>query len=276
MGSGLRPAGAGTNGQVLELAAGVRQGDVLGGKYRIERVLGVGGMGVVVAARHIELDSRVALKFLLPELVASPEAVARFAGKARAAVQIQNEHVARVLDVGTLDNGAPYMVMEFLEGRDLSTWLEQRGPLPVEQAVEFILQACVAVADAHRLGIIHRDLKPANLFCIRRTDGQFVVKVLDFGISKLRRTPEGDRASGMSVTKTSALMGSTALHVPRANALVQGRQRADVWALGVILFELLTGRAPFLGETVTEVAIHVATQQPPPIRSLRPDAPPGR
>ncbi|MGA3122604.1 MAG: serine/threonine-protein kinase [Polyangiaceae bacterium] len=248
--------------QVLELAAGVRQGDVLGGKYRIERVLGVGGMGVVVAARHIELDSRVALKFLLPELVASPEAVARFAGEARAAVQIQNEHVARVLDVGTLDNGAPYMVMEFLEGRDLSTWLEQRGPLPVEQAVEFILQACVAVADAHRLGIIHRDLKPANLFCIRRTDGQFVVKVLDFGISKLRRTPEGDRASGMSVTKTSALMGSPLYMSPeQMRSSKDVNAQTDVWALGVILFELLTGRAPFLGETVTEVAIHVASSR---------------
>jgi eukaryotic-like serine/threonine-protein kinase len=265
--------------QGLELAAGVRQGDVLGGKYRVERVLGVGGMGVVVAARHIELDSRVALKFLLPELVASPEAVARFAGEARAAVQIQNEHVARVLDVGALDNGAPYMVMEFLEGRDLSTWLQQRGPLPAEQAVEFVLQACVAVADAHRLGIVHRDLKPANLFCIRRSDGQFVIKVLDFGISKLRRVTDGRRLSesaGMSVTKTSALMGSPLYMSPeQMRSSKDVNAQTDIWALGVILFELLTGRVPFLGETVTEVAIHVATQSPPPIRSLRPDAIPG-
>src|ERR1019366_9460857 len=152
-----------------EQFAGVREGQILAGKYRVERVLGIGGMGVVVAARHIELDSRVALKFLLPALLANQEAVARFAREARALVKIQNEHVARVLDVGTLDNGPPYMVMEFLEGEGL----------------EFIIQACVAVADAHGLGIVHRDLKPANLFCIRRSDGQFFIKVLDFGISKL-------------------------------------------------------------------------------------------
>ncbi len=166
-------------------AAGVREGDILAGKYRVERVLGIGGMGVVVAAHHMQLDERVALKFLLPEALGNAEAVARFAREARAAVKIKSEHVARVTDVGTLPNGAPYMVMEYLEGGDLAAWIKQRGALPVEQAVEFVLQTCIAVADAHALGIIHRDLKPANLFCVRRSDGQLSIKVLDFGISKM-------------------------------------------------------------------------------------------
>src|SRR6266498_3717993 len=149
----------------------VQEGQVLAGKYRVERVLGVGGMGVVVAALHIQLDERVALKFLLPEALGNPEAVARFAREARAAVKIKSMHVARVTDVGTLETGAPYMVMEYLEGGDLSQVLQSRGALPVEEAVEYVLQAAEAIAHAHVLGIVHRDLKPANLFLIRRPDG---------------------------------------------------------------------------------------------------------
>ena len=186
--------------------AGVREGEILAGKYRVDKVLGVGGMGVVVAAYHIELDQRVAIKFLLPEVLDHGEAVARFAREARAAVKIKSEHVAKVTDVGKLENGAPYMVMEFLDGSDLSQWLTQRGALPVEQACEFVLQACEAIAEAHALGIVHRDLKPGNLFVIRRADGVLSVKVLDFGISKTASGPGSGSAGAM--TKTSALMGS--------------------------------------------------------------------
>ncbi len=150
---------------------GVREGEILAGKYRIERVLGRGGMGVVVAARHLELDERVAIKFLLPSTLGNPEAVARFAREARAAVKIKSEHVARIIDVGKLENGAPYIIMEYLEGEDLAAWLEARGRLPAEQAVQFMLQACEAVAAAHSIGIVHRDLKPSNLFVIRLGDG---------------------------------------------------------------------------------------------------------
>jgi serine/threonine protein kinase len=253
-------------------AAGVREGDILAGKYRVERVLGVGGMGVVVAAHHIQLDEKVALKFLLPDALGNAEAVARFAREARAAVKIKSEHVARVTDVGTLPNGAPYMVMEYLEGGDLAEWVKQRGALPVEQAVEFVLQACVAVADAHALGIVHRDLKPANLFCVRRSDGQLSIKVLDFGISKM--TDAGGMAPG-SMTRTSALMGSPLYMSPeqmRSSKDVDAM--TDIWALGVILFELMTGRTAFLAETVTELAIKVSTEPAPSIRSFRPDVPP--
>jgi eukaryotic-like serine/threonine-protein kinase len=121
----------------------VRPGEVLAGKYRVERVLGRGGMGVVVAAHHVQLDTKVALKFLLPDTLASHEAVERFSREARAAVKITSEHVARVFDVGVLENGAPYMVMEFLEGRDLASWSAERGPLPIEQTIDFVLQACI-------------------------------------------------------------------------------------------------------------------------------------
>jgi len=258
----------------LENSAGVQPGEVLAGKYRVERVLGVGGMGVVVAATHLQLEERVAIKFLLPAMLRNPEVVGRFAREARAAVKIKNEHVARVSDVGTLDGGAPYMVMEFLEGEDLAAWLLQRGPLPVEQAVDFVLQACVAVADAHGLGIVHRDLKPANLFCVRRSDGQFVIKVLDFGISKVAEL--GGSRPGMEATKTTAIMGSPLYMSPeQMRSAKDVDAQTDIWALGIVLYELLTGTPPFVGDSFAEVAIGVATGSFAPVRSFRPDAPPG-
>src|ERR1051326_8983161 len=181
----------------------VKEGGVLAGKYRVERVLGVGGMGVVVSALHLQLDERVALKFLLPDALENQEAVARFQREARAAVKIKSEHVARVSDVGQLENGAPYMVMEYLEGSDLSDVLKQRGSLPVEEAVQYVLEACEAIAEAHALGIVHRDLKPSNLFLAKRPDGRSIVKVLDFGISKVRAS--GGMADA-AMTKTSSVM----------------------------------------------------------------------
>jgi eukaryotic-like serine/threonine-protein kinase len=252
--------------------AGVEEGQILAGKYRIERILGEGGMGVVVAAHHLQLDERVAIKFLLPDALASSEAVARFAREARAAVKIKSEHVARVIDVGTLDTGAPYLVMEFLKGSDLSVWLAQKGPLPVDQAIEFVLQAAEAVAEAHGLGIIHRDLKPANLFVVRRPDGLDSVKVLDFGISKV--TGVNGSGSDMGMTKTTAIMGSPLYMSPEQMAASRNVDaRTDIWAFGVILHELLSGHVPFNGETLPEVCVKIATQPPLPLRSYRPDAP---
>jgi len=261
-----------TQGDPQEVA-GVRDGQILAGKYRVERVLGVGGMGVVVAATHLQLDTKVALKFLLPTMLGNQEVVGRFAREARAAVKIQSEHVARVLDVGTLENGAPYLVMEFLEGGDLGAWIQRQGPLPIEQAVDFVLQACVGVASAHGIGIVHRDLKPANLFCLRGNDGQFVIKVLDFGISKL--TDAGWSPDGLSGTKTASVMGSPFYMSPEQMVSAKDVDaQADIWALGVVLYELLTTARPFSGESLPEIAIKVATAQFAPVERFRSDVPP--
>jgi eukaryotic-like serine/threonine-protein kinase len=250
--------------------APIREGEVLAGKYVVESVLGVGGMGVVVRAHHMHLDERVAIKFLHVQALGQPEAVARFAREARAAVKIKGEHVARVTDVGTLENGAPYMVMEYLEGGDLAAAVKN-GPLPVADAVEHVLQACEAVAEAHALGIVHRDLKPANLFLTRRPDGTPSIKVLDFGISK--STSAGSQGG---MTRTATLMGSPFYMSPEQLASAKNVDpRTDIWALGVTLFELLTGRLPFDGESLPELCLQIVQNPMPSARALRQDIPPG-
>ncbi len=249
----------------------VYAGQILGGKYRVDRVLGAGGMGMVVAATHLQLDERIAIKFLLPEALANPEAVARFGREAKAAVKIRGEHVARVIDVGTFDNGAPYMVMEHLDGRDLASLIHERGAMAAPDAVDAVLQACEALAEAHALGIVHRDLKPANLFMTRRPDGTPSVKVLDFGISKLT-APGADH----SMTKTSAVMGSPLYMSPeQMTASRQVDARTDIWALGVVLYELLTGRVPFRAETLPEICGLILTAEPSPVRNFSPGVPEG-
>jgi serine/threonine protein kinase len=255
-----------------DVQSGVRPGDVLAGKYRVERVLGIGGMGVVVAAHHIQLDEKVALKFLLPEALLNPEAVGRFVREARAAVKIKGEHVARVSDVGQLPNGSPYIVMEYLEGIDLAAWLKDRGPLPIDLAVDFVLQTCEAIANAHSLGIVHRDLKPANLFCVQRPDGQLSIKVLDFGISKF--TAPG--AAGHEMTRTNALVGSPFYMSPEQ--IISSKNvdlRTDIWSLGIILFELLSAHTPFAAEAVTELAVRITIDAAASVRIHRSEVPAG-
>ena len=249
----------------------VQEGQILAGKFRIERVLGQGGMGIVVAATHLQLDERVALKFLLPDALANPEAVERFAREARASVKIKSEHVARVSDVGTLESGSPYMVMEYLHGEDLAAWVRRNGALPVPEAIEFLLQACEAIAEAHALGIVHRDLKPANLFVTRRVDGSPCIKVLDFGISKVT-VPGAVPEFGM--TKTSTVMGSPLYMSPEQMSSSRNvDMRTDIWALGVILYETLTGRVPFEAETMPQLCGMILQDPPRPIHELRPDLP---
>jgi serine/threonine protein kinase len=255
------------------MVAPVQEGDVLVGKFQVEKVLGVGGMGVVVAARHLQLDERVALKFLLPESLANADAVVRFAREARAAAKIKSEHVARVSDVGTLDNGSPFMVMEYLQGRDLGAMLASGRRFSVGEAVEYVLQACEAIAEAHALGIVHRDLKPANLFLVHRPDGSACVKVLDFGISKLTALSGSDHSGSM--TRTSTLLGSPYYMSPEQ--LASGKNvdsRSDIWSLGVILYELLASRVPFQGDNIAELCIRIVQASPLPLREVRMDVPP--
>jgi serine/threonine-protein kinase len=244
-------------------------GDVMVGKYRVDRILGVGGMGVVVAATHLQLDQKVALKFMLPAGLAHPELVERFSREARAAVRLRSDHVARVLDVGTLESGSPYIVMEYLAGEDLGSIVEQRGPLPVGVAVDCVLQASDAVAEAHALGIVHRDLKPRNLFLTQRNDGRALVKVLDFGISKHKTG-----APDLSLTRTAEIIGSPNYMSPeQLKSAKAADERSDIWALGVILYELIAGQVPFVAESVTQLTAMVLTETPRPIDNLRPDVP---
>jgi serine/threonine-protein kinase len=246
-------------------------GEILAGKYRVERVLGIGGMGMVLAATHLQLERHVALKLMLRETAGSPETAERFVQEARAAAEIQSEHVVRVLDVGSLDDGAPYLVMEFLRGSDLARVLRARGPLPVVDVAGYLLQACEALAEAHALGIVHRDLKPANLFLTARADGSPLVKVLDFGVSKLtRRRP----SAGATLTKSRSILGTPLYMSPEQLRDTRSVGPAtDIWSLGCILYELLAGAPPFVAETAEALGALVATGPCPRVRDVRPDAP---
>ncbi|MFO0756085.1 MAG: protein kinase [Byssovorax sp.] len=248
------------------LTAPIVPGTILAGKFRVERIIGQGGMGMVVEARHIALDERFALKFLLPEYSQHPEASQRFQREARAASKLKSEHVARVSDVSNLETGAPYMVMEFLEGTDLSHLLEKQGPLPVVDAVDFIIQGCEAIAEAHSLGIVHRDLKPANLFLSKRPDGSPIIKVLDFGISKMT-------GGGVdNLTKTTAAMGSALYMSPEQMQQTRAvDHRTDIYALGIALYELLAGKQPFYADTLPQLCAEILTGTPTPLRTMRPD-----
>ncbi len=250
----------------------VEIGSMLAGKYRIERVIGQGGMGVVVAATHDELDQRVAIKFLSPEGAKGVEWIARFAREAKAAAKIKNEHAVKVFDVGRLEGGVPYMVMEYLEGRNLDEIIEERRTFTVEETAEYILQACEALAEAHMVGIVHRDLKPANLFLTHRSDGTPCIKILDFGISKVDETRAGILGP---VTHTTSLVGSPLYMSPeRLRGAKDVDRRADIWSLGVIIQEMLTGNPTFLADTIPDIHALVLTTAPPPLRRGCPSAPP--
>ena len=247
-----------------------REGAVLAGKYRVQRVLGTGGMGVVVAATHIQLGQQVALKFMLPDALANAEASGRFLREARAAVKLKSEHVAKVLDVGTLDTGAPYIVMEYLEGTDLGTVLRNRGTLPLDEAAEYVLHACDALAEAHAVGIVHRDVKPGNLFVTHRPDGSPLVKVLDFGISKASL---GD-SNPTALTRTASMLGTPLYMSPEQMKSARDVDaRSDVWSLGVIVYEMLGGRLPFDAETIGALMAKVLVEAPVPLDTLDPRLP---
>jgi serine/threonine-protein kinase len=246
--------------EVVAGRGGPAPNSVILGKYQVESTLGFGGMGIVLRAHNIQLDEPVAIKVLREDVQLDDEHVERFLREAKAAVRLKSEHVARIRDVGTLENGRPYMVMELLEGVDLGKLLRDVGSIEPARAVELLLQTCDAMAEAHANGIVHRDIKPTNLFLAKRRDGSDLLKVLDFGISKAQSGPE------MSLTQTSSMLGTPAYMSPeqmRSARTVDSR--SDIWALGTVLYELVEGRPPFEAQNFAELCVMVSVEAHAPM-----------
>ncbi len=247
----------------------IRVGDVLVDRYRVERLLGAGGMGMVLAARHILLDELYAIKIVRPELAHDEEIVRRFLQEAQSCVRLKSPHVAKVTDVHRLPEGEPFMVMEYLTGQDLGELLKKTGRLPILDAVNYVVQACDAIGEAHAIGILHRDLKPANLFLTQDRYGAPLIKVLDFGISKVL-----DRDDDEELTRTTVAMGTPPYMPPEQ--FINARHvtaRSDIWSLGCVLYRILTNELPFRKDENTSIEEVVKSREPKPPRELRPEIP---
>jgi len=243
----------------------IAAGELLLGKYRVEEVIGRGGMGLVVRAVHVGLDEMVAIKLLRDDVAIDEETIARFLREAQAAVKLKSEHIARISDVGRFDDGKPYMVMEFLQGADIGQMIDQHGFIQPMMAVDLLLQACDALAEAHSIGIIHRDVKPSNLFVTFRPDGTAILKVLDFGISKTA-------ATDMSLTQTQSMLGTPAYMSPeQMRSARKVDARTDIWSLGSVLYEAVEGHLPFLAESFSEMCVKVAVDAPTPMVRMPPE-----
>ncbi|MBS2014933.1 MAG: protein kinase [Deltaproteobacteria bacterium] len=252
----MRPEASDSTSALVEV------GRTFGGKYQLVRLLGEGGMAFVYEAYHQKLQQRVAIKILTPELSRDAELVARFEREARSVAALRTRHVARVIDVDQTTDDVPYIVMEFLEGRDLDAELDERRSLPLAESIDYVLQACAAMLEAHQMGIVHRDLKPANLYLAK--DGtDRVVKVLDFGISKVV-------GAANKLTAAGAVLGTVLYMSPeQVKASADVDPQTDIWSLGVILYELLAGRAPWEGSS-QQIAAQIVSHDPPDIKTLVP------
>jgi serine/threonine-protein kinase len=257
----------------------VARGDIVADKYLVEGLLGEGGMAFVIVAKHVKLGEKVALKFLHKQFLQKADLVERFAREAQAACRIKNEHVARVYDVGSIRLtdpavDAPFLVMEYLEGHDFSTELEQTGPFAIAEAVELTMQVCQALAVAHAQGIVHRDIKPENLFLVGKGTLRSV-KVLDFGISKLALTGKAFAEAEQSLTGSLTLGTPLYMSPEQIRSTRSVDPRSDIWSLGIVLYEILTAKTAFEADTVTELCAAVLETTPRPILELRPEVPPG-
>ena len=246
----------------------IQQGAIIGQRFRVDSVIAEGGMGVVYKGWHLVLEHPIAIKVMRAEFASDPEAVTRFLNEARASAQLHGIHMPHVLDMGRIENGPPFMILEYLEGQDLRAVLSRNGPVPLSRAVSYILQACEAVSEVHAHDIVHRDLKPENLFITPAPNGTEILKVIDFGISK--RLDSSDR----SITIENQSLGSPQYMAPEQMATPNKVDwRADIWSLGVVLFELLTKSVPFPGDTLHVICVKVMCDEPVSLSSLRPDLP---
>ena len=244
-------------------------GYIIADKYWIQKAIGHGGMAVVHEAQHLRLGERVAIKVMRPALMGIPGMTRRFLQEARAASKVKSDHVCQVLDIDTLPSGLPYIVFEYLDGIDLGALRRKVRPLPISDVIRYVIETCDAIAETHRLGIVHRDLKPSNLFLANWRDGRRIIKVLDFGISKITS------ANARDITRAGITLGSPHYMSPEQMQPTRDvDERADIWALGAILYCLLAGRPPFTGATVEDVCTQVLLGTPRPLTSVRREVPP--
>ena len=266
-----RDVAIGETQQVVGPWLPVAEGETIAGKYRVERLLGSGGMGVVMAAWHLQLNQRVALKFMQPGLAADGQSAMRFQREARAAARLQTMHVGKVLDLDSLPNGTPFVVMEFLDGEGLDRRLAREKTIPVPAALEWVRQGLTALAEAHAAGIVHRDVKPGNLFLAKRPDGTELVKVLDFGIAK---SIDPEIEHGLSSTSSRLMLGSPPYMPPEQfipNSAIDAR--ADIWATGVVLYQLVSGKLPFDSENLVDVMYAIRHLPHRPLLEVAPHVP---
>lgn len=251
-----------------------RVGETIRGKYKVESDLAAGGMGAILSARDLKTNEKVVVKVMLSAAMQIEGAITRFEREARAAAGILSQHVVRIFEVGELPSGAPYMVMEYLEGKDLGEIVGPDKPLPIDDAVDYVLQTCEAMAEAHKSGIVHRDLKPSNLFLAERPDGTKIIKVLDFGISKFSADSPVIGKEGASLTATRAMMGSPLYMSPeQVRSAKNVDRRSDIWSLGVILYELMSGRLPFESDNAGAICAMIVADEPVPLKWMKHEVP---
>ncbi len=248
--------------------------EILGGRYKVVRLLGQGGMGAVYEAAHTGTGRRVAIKVITADVLKNPTLISRFEVEAKAAGKIESQHIASVLDAGTDESGAPFLVMEYLTGFDLLHLLQEKGPLPVQLALKIAAQACLGLEKAHNAKIIHRDIKPANIYLSERDGDEVTVKLLDFGVAKIRM--DDGSSDNNSLTRTGSLLGSPLYMAPeQARGSKTIDHRADLWSLGIVLYQALSGRTPYDDiDALGALIIAICAEAPPPVQEYAPWVPP--